>query len=208
MEMDDNNDQPAPLSQSSGQNGTHVGEGRHEPSCVDIGGTRRISGSTERSMSERCGGPNLISESEVKEPGSLHSSRCSSVSEESGAGHRSPPGSEPRPAAARSVSEVRDGIENRVELGLGQPLEKQPPPRNLADENLVTWDVDDPDNPKTWSMGKKWAAVAIVSLFTLISPVSSTMTAPALDSIGAELNMTSEFEKELSLSIFVLGEAP
>lgn len=32
------------------------------------------------------------------------------------------------------------------------------------------------------------------------------MTAPALDKIGAELNITSSFEKALSLSIFVLGE--
>lgn len=72
---------------------------------------------------------------------------------------------------------VRDGIESRHEVELGEPLEKNPTPRHLADENLVTWDVDDPGNPKTWPFGRKWAAVTIVSIFTFISPVSSSMTA-------------------------------
>ena len=116
------------------------------------------------------------------------------------------PGPEHSIKPMRSISEVRDGIENWRDVEPGQPLEKQPTPRRLADPNLVTFDEDDPGNPKTWTFGRKWAAVFVVSTFTLISPISSTMTAPALDAIGAELNMTTEFEKELSLSIFVLGE--
>lgn len=106
----------------------------------------------------------------------------------------------------RTISEVRDGIESRRDVEFGEALEKQPTPRYLADPNLVTFDVDDPGNPKTWKYSRKWAAVFVVSTFTLISPVSSTMTAPALEYIAADLNITTEFEKELSLSIFVLGE--
>lgn len=136
------------------------------------------------------------------------SKSTSSTSEDGRIGRPSRPGPTHGLQAMRSVSMVRDGIESRHELELGEPLEKNPTPRHLADDNLVTWDVNDPDNPKTWSFGKKWAAVAIVSTFTFISPVSSSMTAPALNSIGAELNMQSEFEKELSLSIFILGEFP
>ncbi|KAK7726257.1 hypothetical protein SLS53_009522, partial [Cytospora paraplurivora] len=108
----------------------------------------------------------------------------------------------------RSISEVRDGIESRRDIEIGQPLEKEPTPRRLADPDLVTFDVDDPHNPKDWSFGKKWAAVAVVSMFTFISPVSSTMTAPALNSIGKELDITSEFEKQLSLSIFSYAIGP
>jgi multidrug resistance protein len=47
----------------------------------------------------------------------------------------------------------------------------------------------------------------LVSSFTFISPVSSSMVAPALTSIGAELNISSEFELSLTLSIFVLAYA-
>lgn len=118
------------------------------------------------------------------------------------------PENRPRITRSISISEVRDGIESRRDVEIGQPLEKEPTPRRLADPDIVTFDVDDPHNPKEWSFGRKWAAVAVISLFTFISPVSSTMTAPALNSIGKELNITSEFEKQLSLSIFVLGETP
>ena len=66
---------------------------------------------------------------------------------------------------------------------------------------------DDPDNPKNWTMKKKWAATVIVSCFTFISPVSSSMVAPALTSIASELHITREVELQLTLSIFVLAYA-
>lgn len=147
-------------------------------------------------------------EIEVEKPGSPtddgSSSSSGSISEhELRSGRSSHSG---RPEVARTVSHVRDGIESRHDVEAALPLEKQPTPRHLADPNLVTWNTEDPENPKTWETGQKWAAVFVVSTFTLISPVSSTMTAPALGSIANELNITNEFEKQLSLSIFVLGK--
>ncbi|KAL1892202.1 hypothetical protein Sste5346_007158 [Sporothrix stenoceras] len=77
-----------------------------------------------------------------------------------------------------------------------------------ADPNLVKWEgPDDPQNPKNWTIGRKWAAVFIVSLFTFISPVSSSMVAPALPDIGRELHITSSVEQLLTLSIFILAYA-
>ncbi|CAK7202400.1 hypothetical protein SEUCBS139899_005123 [Sporothrix eucalyptigena] len=77
-----------------------------------------------------------------------------------------------------------------------------------ADPNLVKWNgPDDPENPKNWKISKKWAAVFIVSLFTLISPVSSSMVAPALTDIGRDLDITSSVEQILTLSIFILAYA-
>lgn len=153
------------------------------------------------------------SEIEIEKPGtptdddSSFSSAAASVTEEDGRiVSSSGAGPEQRLKISRSITEVRDGIENRRDVELGGALEKQPTPRYLADPNLVTFEDDDPGNPKTWKYSRKWAAVFVVSTFTLISPISSTMTAPALGSIAAELNITTEIEKELSLSIFVLGE--
>ncbi|KAK6366044.1 hypothetical protein LTS17_011011 [Exophiala oligosperma] len=72
----------------------------------------------------------------------------------------------------------------------------------------VTWeDAEDPENPKNWTYKKKWAATLIVSSFTFISPVSSSMVAPALNKIGLDLGVNSEIEKSLMLSIFVLAYA-
>jgi hypothetical protein len=63
----------------------------------------------------------------------------------------------------RSVSEVRDGIESRRDVELGEPIEKHVSQRSASgDPNLVTWDgPDDPENPKLWSFHKKWAAVVV-----------------------------------------------
>lgn len=72
----------------------------------------------------------------------------------------------------------------------------------------MTWDgPDDSTNPKNWTFKRKWAATFIVSSFTFISPVSSSMVAPTLQAIATEFNITSEIEIALTLSIFVLAYA-
>ena len=62
-------------------------------------------------------------------------------------------------------------------------------------------------SPKNWPQPRKWAATIIVSCFTFISPVSSSMVAPALPAMAKSLNITSEVEESLILSIFVLAYA-
>ncbi|KAH8889865.1 major facilitator superfamily transporter [Thozetella sp. PMI_491] len=116
---------------------------------------------------------------------------------------------EPEPATRTvSVPEVHDGIESRRDVEVGSPLEQAATERSDRDPNLVTWDgPDDPCNPKAWPFAKKWAAITIVSFFTLISPVSSTMIAPATPQIGRDLGINSSFEQALTLSIFVLAYA-
>ena len=49
--------------------------------------------------------------------------------------------------------------------------------------------------------------MTIVSLFTLISPVSSTMVAPALKSIAADFDIKEDILSQLTLSIFILAFA-
>ena len=74
----------------------------------------------------------------------------------------------------------------------------------MANINKVSWEgPDDPENPKNWSFKRKWAATIVVSSFTFISPVSSSMVAPALSTIAAEFGITNEVESQLVLSIFV-----
>ncbi|KAK9326650.1 major facilitator superfamily domain-containing protein [Lipomyces starkeyi] len=80
--------------------------------------------------------------------------------------------------------------------------------RSIKDSNLVTWEgEDDPENPKNWSTKKKWIATFVVSSFTFISPVSSSMVAPALATMASELHITTDVESQLVLSIFVLAYA-
>ncbi|KIW28487.1 uncharacterized protein PV07_08147 [Cladophialophora immunda] len=113
--------------------------------------------------------------------------------------------------AGESTEEVRFGVVNSrdVEAGVNLPeLKSEKSTRSLKDPHLVTWEgSDDPENPKNWTYRKKWAATLIVSSFTFISPVSSSMVAPALDKIGEDLGISQDIEKSLTLSIFVLAYA-
>ncbi|CAG8150910.1 unnamed protein product [Penicillium olsonii] len=114
-----------------------------------------------------------------------------------------------------TIQEVRNGIVNERDIDLEKSqnpeLEKirtAKSNKSRNDPKLVTWDGDDdPGNPKNWTMKKKWAATITVSLFTFISPVSSSMVAPALSSIATEFNVTDEVVSQLMLSVFVLAYA-
>ncbi|KAI7278046.1 MFS multidrug transporter-like protein [Hortaea werneckii] len=82
------------------------------------------------------------------------------------------------------------------------------PEKEKKDPNLVTWDgPDDPENPKNWSTKRKWAATLVVSSFTFISPVVSSMVAPSLDAMSADLGVRDQVESEMMLSIFILAYA-
>ncbi|KAF9560806.1 MFS general substrate transporter [Agrocybe pediades] len=72
----------------------------------------------------------------------------------------------------------------------------------------VNWDgKDDRKNPKNWSYKKKWTTTLVVSAFTFISPVSSSMVAPASNQIAMQFGITSTALISMTTSIFVLGYA-
>ncbi|KDR79428.1 hypothetical protein GALMADRAFT_117698 [Galerina marginata CBS 339.88] len=78
------------------------------------------------------------------------------------------------------------------------------------DDNVlwVDWDgPKDPLNPKNWSYRRKWAATIVVSSFTFISPVSSSMVAPATEQIAEQFGITSPILIAMTTSVFVLGYA-
>ncbi|KAL0569789.1 hypothetical protein V5O48_012181, partial [Marasmius crinis-equi] len=66
---------------------------------------------------------------------------------------------------------------------------------------------DDPDNARNWSSVKKWTAVSIVSLYTFLPPLSSSMMAPGLPEMAQKYSITSPTIVSLTLSIFLLSFA-
>lgn len=58
-----------------------------------------------------------------------------------------------------------------------------------------------------WTARKRWATTLLVSLFMFISPVSSSMVAPAFTSISEEFDIKSEAETQSILSVFILASA-
>ncbi|KAE8136466.1 major facilitator superfamily domain-containing protein [Aspergillus pseudotamarii] len=65
----------------------------------------------------------------------------------------------------------------------------------------------DPTKPLTWLMRQKWVITIIASCFTLIPPVSSTMVAPALANMSADLGIINAVVSQLTFTIFMLAYA-
>ncbi|KAI0775003.1 MFS polyamine transporter [Trametes elegans] len=79
---------------------------------------------------------------------------------------------------------------------------------SAEDVLIVNWEgPDDPQNPRNWTFKKKWAATAIVSAFTFISPVSSSMMAPASEQIAQQFGITNSTVIALLTSVFVAAYA-
>ena len=98
-------------------------------------------------------------------------------------------------------------LEKTLTLGR-QQTSKSARSQREKDPNMVSWNgVDDPENPKNWKMSRKWAATFVVSSFTFISPVASSMVAPALPQMAKDLGVHNEVESQMMLSIFLLAYA-
>ncbi|ESK91601.1 mfs multidrug [Moniliophthora roreri MCA 2997] len=76
-------------------------------------------------------------------------------------------------------------------------------------ETVISWNgPDDPENPRNWVNRKRWSVTLVVSLFTFISPVASSISSPSLPAISKDLNIVSgSILENMSLSIFVLAYA-
>jgi MFS family permease len=83
-------------------------------------------------------------------------------------------------------------------------------PEDKKEEILENSEDDwahDPVNPRNWPFGKKWSAIAIVSLYTFVSPLGSSMMAPALPEIGQKYGITNPTILAMTLSIFLISFA-
>jgi MFS family permease len=54
---------------------------------------------------------------------------------------------------------------------------------------------------------RKWTAAVLVSAYSFISPVSSSMVAPALVTVKVEFHIRNSVESQVFMSIFVLAYA-
>jgi len=76
------------------------------------------------------------------------------------------------------------------------------------DTNIVDWDgPQDPNNPRNWTKGKKWAHIIMVSLFALVTNMAPTMCVPGAPILLHEFHVTSSTLAQLAITIFVLGLA-
>ncbi|PWN49960.1 MFS general substrate transporter [Violaceomyces palustris] len=117
-----------------------------------------------------------------------------------------------RKVQVESEAQVGGGAEGRDEEGGGGGVERDGDDdrdeREKQDPNLVTWDSPDSiENPRNWTTRRSWAVVVIVSSYTFLSPLSSSMIAPALPIISEQFEVKETVRQNLMLSSFVLAYA-
>lgn len=114
---------------------------------------------------------------------------------------------QPSPQEASDASVVKVQQNSTVEEKEARQLSTE----NKSEENgdvLITWNgYDDPENPKNWSTMRKWKAIFAMSSFAFMSPLSSTIIAPALPAIASSFNITQSAVQKMVLSILLLGFA-
>ncbi|KAJ5235578.1 Major facilitator superfamily domain general substrate transporter [Penicillium citrinum] len=110
-----------------------------------------------------------------------------------------------------TINEERELPNNQVDLEkqLTQATSIIPAPKfpeTDLSQGLVGWDSqDDPENPQNFAAGKKWALLALISAFTLISPLASSMFSPAVVYMAAEFHETNETILSFTVSIYLVG---
>ncbi|KAJ7776238.1 MFS general substrate transporter [Mycena metata] len=80
---------------------------------------------------------------------------------------------------------------------------------DTAKQRIVSWDgPEDRENPRNWSNHRRWTVTVVVSFFTFISPVASSISSPSLSAISADLKIQpGSILENMTLSIFVLAYA-
>ena len=79
-------------------------------------------------------------------------------------------------------------------------------PETDLDQGIVGWEgQNDPENPQNFAPKKKWALLALISAFTFISPLASSMFSPAVVYMGDQFHETNEVILALSVSIYLIG---
>ncbi|KAF2107799.1 putative bicyclomycin resistance protein [Lophiotrema nucula] len=83
------------------------------------------------------------------------------------------------------------------------------PARSVSERSALLRDEDSTseqnDDPKNWPTPRRWLCTIIVACYGITSPVSASMVVPALDDMSKDLNIVNSGERQLLMSIFVLG---
>lgn len=79
-------------------------------------------------------------------------------------------------------------------------------PETDLSRGIVGWDGQkDPHNPQNFAPSRKWGLLGLVSAMTFVSPLASSMFAPAVSYMAKDLHVVNETVLSLSVSIYLLG---
>jgi hypothetical protein len=118
---------------------------------------------------------------------------------------------EVRPNTAASEATVKDVLElYRTPDIPGMPtgVEDKLTTSEVKMEDKIDDDWEhDFANARNWSSGKKWTNIAIASFYTFVTPLGSSMMAPALPEIAKKYSITDPTILAMTLCVFLLSFA-
>ena len=109
----------------------------------------------------------------------------------------------------RLTGEVADPEQQALSFELNETFKSTTIQREQANPDRVYWNgPQDPQNPKNWPYKRKIANTLVVTSFTLIPIMSSSMVAPALPQMNQDLgSIRSTVVSQMMLSVFLLAYA-
>ncbi|ETS84441.1 hypothetical protein PFICI_02466 [Pestalotiopsis fici W106-1] len=75
-----------------------------------------------------------------------------------------------------------------------------------ADPDNVDWEICD-QNPKNWSLRRKWIMISVVSANTLLTALGATIPAPGVPTLMQEFHSDGNLLQSFVISVYVLGFA-
>lgn len=124
--------------------------------------------------------------------------------------------------SSRSISPAEQGheddqrpLDRDIECGIPvldttQDADEKNLPLTVVDHdpNIVDWDGPNaPEKAINWTNKKKWSNVAIISSVTFLTPLASSMVAPATPLIMREFHSSNDTIASFIVSIYILGYA-
>lgn len=75
---------------------------------------------------------------------------------------------------------------------------------NMEDWKLVTFRIDDPENPKNWSKARKWYYTMVVAWTCFVVALASAVVTAGLEGPSKEFHVSEEVSL-LTVTVFVIG---
>ena len=101
------------------------------------------------------------------------------------------------------LSRIKTTLTNRLAR---EKLERERLPLTDLSAGLIGWDSqDDPTMPLNFGQNKKWLLLGLISAITFISPLASSMFAPAVSFMDKDFHNDNTIISALTVSIYVLG---
>ena len=97
---------------------------------------------------------------------------------------------------------------NEKDIEKGGFIQPQTGHDSDADPNIVDFNgPDDPSLAVNWQSSRKWSMVTALSLYTLLTPLASSMFAPGIPELLRDFQSTSMTLGAFVISVYVLGYA-